>query len=212
MPTSSASMRRAHDPRLRAMSTSRDGRLPIIANGSVYLRPAERADLPTFVRWLADARTTRTLALRSPISLASEEQWFGRLLERQGSVLWHFVICRSADDRPVGAIDLHDVDLVNGSASLGIVIGDPADTGLGYGSDALRALLGFGFGELRLERIALDVYAFNERARRVYERVGFVHEGTMRHAMFRDGVHHDVHRMSMLRSEWAGSRSDSQGG
>ncbi|HET9614074.1 MAG TPA: hypothetical protein VFP22_04600 [Candidatus Limnocylindrales bacterium] len=69
------------------MSTSRDGRLPIIANGSVYLRPAERADLPTFVRWLADARTTRTLALRSPISLASEEQWFGRLLERQGSVL-----------------------------------------------------------------------------------------------------------------------------
>ena len=57
------------------------------------------------------------------------------------------------------------------------MIGDPADTGQGYGSDALRALVGFGFDELRLERIGLDVYDFNERARRVYERVGFVHEG-----------------------------------
>ncbi len=41
----------------------------------------------------------------------------------------------------------------------------------------LRALLGFGFGMVRLERIWLDVYDMNPGARRVYERVGFVHEG-----------------------------------
>jgi RimJ/RimL family protein N-acetyltransferase len=183
--------------------TAASAAVPIHRHGSVFLRPAERDDLAMFVRWLSDDRTTRTLALRSPLSVALEEGWFGRLLEHHGNDVWHFVICRADDGRPVGAIDLHEIDHVNGSASLGIVIGDPADTNHGYGSDALRAMCAFGFGELRLERIWLDVYAFNDRARRVYERVGFVHEGTLRRALFRAGAFHDVHRMAILHDEWA---------
>ena len=178
----------------------------MLAHGSVHLRPAEREDLPLFVRWLGDARTTQTLAIRSPLSLALEEGWFERLLEHHGRDHWHFVICRTADGRPVGAMDLHEIDHVNGSAGLGIMIGDPADTNQGYGSDALRALIAFGFGQLRLERIWLDVYDFNARARHVYERVGFVEEGILRHALFRDGAFHDDHRMAILREEWAASR------
>jgi RimJ/RimL family protein N-acetyltransferase len=103
-------------------------------------------------------------------------------------------------------MDLHEIDHVNGSAGLGIMIGDPADTNQGYGSDALRALIAFGFGELRLERIWLDVYDFNVRARHVYERVGFVEEGVLRHALYRDGEFHDDHRMAILREEWAAGR------
>ena len=106
-----------------------------------------------------------------------------------------------------GLTAARQVDRVNGSASLGIVIGDPADTNQGYGSDALRAMLAFGFGELRLERIWLDVYAYKDRARRVYERLGFVHEGTLRHGLFRAGAFHDVHRMAILRAEWEEARS-----
>jgi RimJ/RimL family protein N-acetyltransferase len=182
-----------------------DGSEPMLGHGSIYLRPAERDDLPMFVDWLTDARTTRTLALVSPIGQAGEERWFDNLVAHHGDDLWHFVICRVADDRAVGAVDLHEIDVRNGSAGLGIVIGDPDDTGHGYGSDALRALIAFGFGELRLERIWLDVYAYNERARHVYERVGFVHEGTLRRAFFREGTFHDVHRMAILRNKWAGS-------
>jgi diamine N-acetyltransferase len=176
---------------------------PILLSGSVFLRPAERADLPLFVAWLGDARTTRTLALISPLSMAGEERWFEDLVAHHGTDRWHFVICRAVDERPVGAVDLHDLDMQNGSAGLGIVIGAPSDTGRGYGSDAVRALLAFGFGELRLERIWLDVYDFNPRARHVYERVGFVLEGTLRRALYRAGAYHDVHRMSILRDEWA---------
>lgn len=181
-----------------------DGRLPSIAHGSVYLRAGERRDLPLFVRWMNDFRTTRTLLIGSPISSEMEERWFDQMLEHQGKDRWFFVICRRTDDRPVGSIDLHAVDLRNGSASLGIVIGDPIDTGEGYGTAALRALLGFGFGQLRLERIELDVYDYNEGARRVYERIGFVLEGTLRHALYRDGAFHDIHRMAILRDEWTG--------
>jgi RimJ/RimL family protein N-acetyltransferase len=178
------------------------GRVPILRGERIYLRAGERADIPLWVRWFNDRRTTRTLMFLGPIGTASEEGWFNQMSEHQGRDRWFFVICRLEDDRPVGSIDLHGVDYRNGSTSLGIAIGDPADTGHGYGSDALRTLLTFGFDQLRLERIELEVYDFNEAARRMYERVGFRHEGTSRHALYVDGAFHDVHRMSVLRAEW----------
>jgi RimJ/RimL family protein N-acetyltransferase len=184
-----------------------DGRVPIIGGELVHLRPGERADLPLFVRWFTDRRTTRTMILVAPIGMVFEERWFDQMVEHHGKDRWFFVICRREDDRPVGSIDLHEVDLRNGRASLGIAIGDPADTGQGYGTDALRAIVGFGFDQLRLERIELDVYDINDGARRMYERIGFSHEGTLRHALYSDGAFHDVHRMAILRDEWAGGAS-----
>ena len=66
----------------------------------------------------------------------------------------------------------------------------------------LRALLWFGFAQLRLERIWLDVYDVNPGARRVYELVGFVHEGTLRHATYADGHPKDLLRMGIIREDW----------
>jgi RimJ/RimL family protein N-acetyltransferase len=183
------------------------GREPLIASGGVYLRPAERRDIPLFVRWMSDRRTTKTLLMISPIGEAMEERWFDRMIEGHAKEHWFFVICRREDDRAVGSIDLRDVSQRNGSAELGIAIGDPDDTGHGYGSDAVSALVTFGFDQLRLERVQLEVFDYNERARRVYDRLGFVHEGTRRRALYVDGAYHDVHVMSVLRDEWAARRA-----
>jgi RimJ/RimL family protein N-acetyltransferase len=163
-----------------------DGTEPVIAHGSVYLRAAERDDIPRFVAWLNDYRTSRTLGLRAPLSIPIEEAWFERMVADQGKGGYLFTACLLADDRPIGDVCLIDLDLVNGSAGLGILIGEPGDRGRGHGTDMLEALVGFGFASLRLERIWLDVYDFNPGARRVYERVGFQHEGVLRHAFFRE--------------------------
>lgn len=179
-----------------------DGTEPLIAHGSIYLRAAERDDIPRFIAWLNDNRTSRTLGVTAPLSIPLEEQWFERALAGQGKEGYHFVACLLADDRPVGTIGLFQLDTVNGGAGLGIMVGDAADRGHGYGSDMLRAVLAFGFGSLRLERIWLDVFDFNRGARRVYERVGFVHEGVLRHAIYREGRFADVHRMAILADEW----------
>ena len=189
------------------MPTRRDGTEPMIAHGSVYLRPAERDDVPLFVTWFNDYAGSRTLGIRAPMSVAMEEQWFERAVADQGKNGYHFVACLLEDDRPIGTVGLFDLDLVNGNAGLGISIGAAADRGRGHGSDMLRALLAFAFGSLRLERIWLDVYDFNPGARRVYERVGFVEEGVLRHAIFREDAYRDVHRMAILREEWTAAAS-----
>ena len=191
------------------MATRSDGTEAGIAHGAVYLRQAERSDIPLFVRWFNDTRTSKTLALVAPMSIPSEEGWFERTLESQGKDGYHFTICLLADDRPIGTIGLFDLNLRNGDAGLGISIGSAADRGKGHGSDALRALLWFGFAQLRLERIWLDVYDLNPGARRVYERAGFVHEGTLRRAVYRDGGFWDIHRMAILADEWRALRAAS---
>ncbi len=176
--------------------------LPIIRGEHVYLRPAERADLPVFVRWLSDAETTRNLALRSPLSMPMEESWFETMVAAHGKSQYHFVICLLGDGRPIGTIGFHRVDHENGGAEFGIAIGEKAEWDKGYGTDALNAICDFGFGALRLERIELDVDAGNARARRSYEKAGFVLEGTLRHAHFSEGEPHDLERMALLRDEW----------
>lgn len=176
--------------------------LPSLRGELVYLRPAERSDVDLFVRWFADAETTRYLGVRAPFSKAMEDKWFDEMLSHQGKDAYHFVICLLADDRAIGTAGFQHVNYEDGHASFGISIGEKAEWSKGYGTDALRAICDFGFGQLRLERIELDVYEPNLRARRSYEKAGFVTEGTMRHAHFSDGKHHDVVRMSLLRGEW----------
>jgi len=188
--------------RLAGQMESLPERRPIIRGELVYLRATERADVATFVRWFNDADVIRNLAMRSPMGLAAEEQWFDRMLTAQGTTDYHFVICLVSDDRAIGTIGLHAVDQTNGTAEFGVAIGEPSEWGKGYGTDATRAICDFGFGELRLERIGLDVYADNERGRRAYEKAGFTMEATMRRAHFARGEHHDVHVMSLLRDEW----------
>jgi RimJ/RimL family protein N-acetyltransferase len=177
-------------------------RRPIILGELVYLRAPERSDIGDFVRWFNDADVLHNLAMSAPMSTAAETAWFDRMLERQGTTDYLFVICLLADDRAIGTAGLHGIDQVNGSAEFGIAVGEKGEWDKGYGTDALRAICDFGFGALRLERIGLMVYEGNARGRRAYEKAGFTMEGTLRRAHYARGRHEDVHVMSLLRDEW----------
>ncbi len=182
--------------------TSLPERRPIIRGEQVYLRPAERDDLPTFVRWFNDADVLRNLAMFAPMSDAAEAAWFDGMLAAQGKTDYHFVICLLADDRPIGTIGLHGISWKDGTADFGIAIGEKDEWNRGYATDALRAISDFGFGALRLERIGLYVYDGNDAARRVYQKAGFVHEGTIRNDRYEFGRLTSGDIMSILRDEW----------
>lgn len=119
-----------------------------------------------------------------------------------------FAIRPLADDRVLGWIELDGINWQHGTTSFSIAL-DPAAQGHGNARDALRVMLRFCFDELNLHRVSLTVFAFNTRAIRLYESLGFTHEGTHREFFARDGRRHDMLLYGLLRREWEGrARAD----
>lgn len=174
----------------------------IIESGRVFLRQLERSDAEVYHRWRNDARVADLSGFREPMSMPQAEQRIERLATDQGKDHYAFLICLLADERPIGEAVLFELDRHNGSVELGIFIGEADEWGKGYGTDAVNALVDFGFGSLRLERIWLNVWTENLRAIRSYEKAGFMHEGTLRHDHYEGGRYTDGHIMSILKDEW----------
>ncbi|HEX6867969.1 MAG TPA: GNAT family N-acetyltransferase, partial [Candidatus Limnocylindrales bacterium] len=126
----------------------------------VYLRPLEPDDADLVSRWYADDRV-RTLMGDPPMSFARRRRRYEDAVKEDCDAVYRFLICRLADDEPVGRTDLFEIDRANGSCAFGIAIGDPALWGQGLGTDAVNAIVDFAFGELRMERVWLDTDAAN---------------------------------------------------
>ncbi len=119
-----------------------------------------------------------------------------------GSNAAYFSLRTLADDRFIGFVVIHAIEWNNGAGTLAIGIGEPEYRGKGYGSDALALILHYAFCELNLHRVGLDVHSTNSRAIRAYEKSGFIHEGALREAGYRDGSRYDRVQMGILRPEW----------
>jgi RimJ/RimL family protein N-acetyltransferase len=83
------------------------------------------------------------------------------------------------------------------------MIGEVSRQNRGYGTEAVRLLVRYGFEILNLNRIGLSVFANNLRAIRTYQKAGFVHEGCLRQARFHGGRYEDEYRFAILREEWS---------
>jgi RimJ/RimL family protein N-acetyltransferase len=92
----------------------------------------------------------------------------------------------------------------NESCGFRIALQGPRFYGRGLGTEAARLVIGYAFGAVGVHRIGLEVYDFNPRARHVYEKLGFGHEGTMRDALRWDGQWVDCHVMGLLDRDWKG--------
>lgn len=173
----------------------------MIFGDRVRLRAISRADTPYFLLWLNDPEIRANLRAFEPLSEMAEERWVASLPDRVHDKV--FAIEAQLDEQwlLVGTVGLHAIDYKDRHAEFGLIIGDKQHWGKGFGSDATRAMLRWGFGELNLHRIELEVYEFNVRARRMYERVGFAHEGVRRQCYYHDGRYFDSYRMSVLKQE-----------
>jgi RimJ/RimL family protein N-acetyltransferase len=113
-----------------------------------------------------------------------------------------FTIRLLDDGRIIGGIGLDGINWTQGEAFVGIGLGEREDWGKGYGTDAMRVILRYAFTELNLRRVSLDVFEYNARGVRSYEKAGFVAEGRVRGMILREGRRWDVIYMGILREEW----------
>ncbi|MFP4322567.1 MAG: GNAT family N-acetyltransferase [Anaerolineales bacterium] len=176
---------------------------PFITGQRCYLRGLEEADLTErYLEWLNDAEVTRALEVgRRPATLDDLYAfWRATTTDATQVVL---AVCDRATNLHIGNVKLAHIHPVHRRADFSIMIGDKAYWGGGYGSEATRLMVDYGFRRLNLHSIYLGVLANHGAARRVYEKNGFRLDGTDRQAWWADGTWHDVHRMSILAAEYA---------
>jgi len=175
----------------------------IIYGERVRLRAVEREDVKKFYMWVNDPEVTRHLSLYLPMSTVDEENWFDSMTKRNPSEKALVIEVRDGNGwKMVGNCGVFGIDTVNRLGELGIMLGEKDEWNKGYGTETMTLLLHHCFDTLNLNRVFLHVYAENLRAKRAYEKAGFVEEGCLREAVYKHGNYDDVIVMSVLRSEW----------
>jgi len=156
-------------------------------------------DAELFAQWIQDSEYQRLLdndAARL-FQAKSMREW----IEKDADHIYLFIIRTLSDDRPVGFIDLGGIDWGARNGWVAIGIGLREDWGKGFGTEAMKVLLRFAFEELNLHRVNLNVFEYNPRAIRSYEKAGFHHEGRQRQMLHRGGKRWDMIYMGILQNE-----------
>ena len=121
------------------------------------------------------------------ISVKKEKMFAVRLLE---------------NDELLGNIGFNSLDIINRNGALGVLIGNPRHQRKGYGTEALKLILDYGFSFLNLRNISLSVFEYNEAAYNLYKKAGFKEVGRLRKAVEIMGKTYDVIIMDMLKEEF----------
>ena len=168
----------------------------------LYLSPFDAEDPESYAKW-AEWMNERTVAdnyggYSNLVSLSSAKKTVAEL----GGKRFDMVLLDG--DVHIGHISIHDIDHLHRHAFLGIVIGEERHRNKGYGAEAIRLALEYGFKTLNLHTIMLSVHADNDAAIACYKKVGFRECGRRREWIFQNGKYLDVIYMGVLEGEFGG--------
>jgi RimJ/RimL family protein N-acetyltransferase len=166
----------------------------------VYLRPVGLDDTELVFQMLFDSEARRLTGTQKAFTREEIAQYIQGKTQDSSSVL--LLIALRENDEVIGDVQIGGIDRNNRNAYIRIAIDASKHQGKGYGSEAMLLMLDYGFGILNLHRIDLNVFAFNERAIRTYEKLGFQREGVQRQALYYNHEYHDSILMAMLAEEY----------
>ena len=168
---------------------------------NIYLSPrtVDEEIIEKFTEWLNDFEVTDYTGRSAKVlTLEDERKWFAN--PKEDSQV--FFIVRMEDNKLIGTMGLHQIDNINRTATLGIFIGEKSGRNKGYGTEAIRLILDYGFNYLNLNNIKLDVMEFNDRAIACYKKCGFKEYGRRIKCYFLNGKYYDKIEMDILAEEF----------
>ncbi|MFX1374600.1 MAG: GNAT family N-acetyltransferase [Promethearchaeota archaeon] len=175
----------------------------MIKGERITLGPVKREYIESYLKWLNDPELTQYLSIYLPLTRMMEEDWIENLKNRNDTIVFSILVNdKDESEKHIGNCGLHNIDWKNRFAEVGIMIGEKEFQNKGYGTEAMELLVEYGFQQVNLNRIQLHVYDFNIRAINSYRKIGFIEEGRMRQAQFKNGKYHDMILMSILHEEW----------
>lgn len=174
--------------------------LPVKLMGEqVYLRPVTLNDVtPAYLAWLHDDEVMAGIAT-SGYTLENLQEYVAARINKPS--VCFFAICDQANHHHIGNVKLDFHDEKANVSELGLLIGDKRYWGKGIGYEACKLLIQYGFEEKHLRKIYLAVYENNPAAKKLYEKLGFVLEGTLRKHVAVKGQYYDKYLMGIFKGE-----------
>lgn len=155
------------------------------------LRELQRKDIPAINSWRNSEELISNLGAPFRfINQEVDEKWFDSYMQMRSNAVRCAIITEECDDI-IGLVSLMDINYINRSATLHIMIGN-SEQGKGAGTFAVKVMCEHAFMNYGLNRIELDVLADNKRAQHVYEKCGFIQEGIKKQAVYKNGVYKDM--------------------
>lgn len=188
----------------------------------VYLRPITAADTAKIVFWRNKSFVRGNFIYQKLFTEEGHMTWLREQVE-PGHVA-QFIICVTAEEgglqecpgddgrKPweIGSVYLRDIDREKKTAEYGVFIGEEEALGKGYGVQAARLMLAYGFETLRLEKIFLRVLEDNAGARKSYTKAGFqLIKEKKKSVQLEQGVR-NVLFMEVKRSTWEKTKNNSE--
>ena len=171
---------------------------------NIYLSPLNIEDAEKYTEWFNDFQVTDGVGRSGQImTVEAEKAWIEEASKKKDE--FYFSIVKMETDELIGNCGLHEISCQNRIGTVGIFIGDEENRNHGYGTEALKLLLDYGFHYLNLNNIMLGVKSFNERAIRCYQKVGFKEFGRRRQSYFLNGKYYDDVHMDILAEEFTES-------
>ena len=165
----------------------------------IYLSPRNTNEIEKFTEWLNDFDTTDYIGRSANImTLDAEKKYFEENINKN----YNFFIVTLNNDKLIGTVGLEKYDSINRTATLGIFIGEKEYRSQGYGTEAIKLVLDYGFNYLNLNNINLDLMSFNDRALKCYQKCGFKEYGRRRKCKFINGKYYDLIEMDILAEEF----------
>jgi RimJ/RimL family protein N-acetyltransferase len=175
----------------------------IIIGQNVFLRGLEVTDADIIRKYWNSSELQQYMSKPRIVSKEEEEAWIRKSWEiRYKGEAYIFGIMHIDEKQYIGNIELRMINTIAKRGMLGIMIFNPDYWGKGYGEEAIKLILQFGFETLNLKTVELEVFDFNKRAQMCYKKVGFVEIGKKRDAHFAKGQFYDVIIMDITSEEF----------
>jgi len=172
---------------------------PTLTGERIRLVPLGPEHAEALFESLGDAEMMRLTGTHRTFTRAEIDAFCASRADQDDRLDW--VIEDAVTGQNVGGIAVNEIDFDNETGGFRIDLVE-SHRGRGIGPEAIELMLAYLFEVVGLNRVDLEVYAFNPRAQRSYEKVGFVVEGRLREALFWDGERIDTIVMGLLRADW----------
>lgn len=169
----------------------------ILGGKKTFLRSIRLSDAKRYVKWLGDSDVHK-FTTRKAIALKEEKKWIRGLPKEKNQKT--FAI-ETKDKVHIGSVGLR-MKPMDENATLGILIGDKRYWSSGYGTDAMRTILKYGFEKLKLHKINLGVFSYNPRAINLYLDMGFEIQGVFKEDIKWRGKYCDLYQMALFNKKW----------